>query len=323
MEEFLLKKISVISKEEEDILTGNSLDKNIYTSNSDFVVNYDKLMVGGRDISVRTHTRYTDFPLHKHNYLEMMIVLGGSITHDISNETITLSEGDILILNKHVLHSVRRADTPDIGVNIIISDSFIESLSHELSETVFSELAEENSKPNGSGIYLCFSAKGNKQIENIVENLLFELTEYSQDSSILKCTTSLLFDYLSRKSKKLLKIASRLPDKESIRRSSIIGYIRSYYREASLKELAEKMFLSPPYLSKMITDLFGKSFKELLFEERIRRATELIVKTDIPIGEIINNVGYENESYFHREFKRITGRTPLSLRREKKTSVST
>jgi YesN/AraC family two-component response regulator len=132
-----------------------------------------------------------------------------------------------------------------------------------------------------------------------------------------------LFDYLSRKSKKLLKIASRLPDKESIRRSSIIGYIRSYYREASLKELAEKMFLSPPYLSKMITDLFGKSFKELLFEERIRRATELIVKTDIPIGEIINNVGYENESYFHREFKRITGRTPLSLRREKKTSVST
>ena len=323
MEEFLLKKISVISKEEEDILTGNSLDKNIYTSNSDFVVNYDKLMVGGRDISVRTHTRYTDFPLHKHNYLEMMIVLGGSITHDISNETITLSEGDILILNKHVLHSVRRADTPDIGVNIIISDSFIESLSHELSETVFSELAEENSKPNGSGIYLCFSAKGNKQIENIVENLLFELTEYSQDSSILKCTTSLLFNYLSRKSKKLLKIASRLPDKESIRRSSIIGYIRSYYREASLKELAEKMFLSPPYLSKMITDLFGKSFKELLFEERIRRATELIVKTDIPIGEIINNVGYENESYFHREFKRITGHTPLSLRREKKTSVST
>ena len=279
------------------------------------------MIEGGRDISVRTHTRYTDFPLHKHNYLEMMIVLSGSITHTISGDTITLGEGDILILNKHVLHSIKKADTPDIGVNIIISDNFVESLSKELSETVFSELAAQNARPDGSGIYLCFSAKGNKQIENIVENLLFELTEYTADMQILRCTTTLLFDYLSRKSAKLLKIASRLPDKDSTRRAAIIGYIRGSYREASLAKLAELMFLSVPYLSKTVTELFGKSFKELLFDERIRRATELITKTDIPIGDIINSVGYENESYFHREFKKRTGRTPLSLRKEKRATV--
>ena len=57
-----------------------------------------------RDITVRTHTRYTDFPLHKHNYLEMMIVLGGSITHVIGQEEIKLDAGDILVMNKHVSH---------------------------------------------------------------------------------------------------------------------------------------------------------------------------------------------------------------------------
>ena len=103
-----------------------------------------------------------------------------------------------------------------------------------------------------------------------------------------------------------------------MRKSAILGYIRSNYRTATLKELSELIFLSAPYLSKIISEYFGKSFKELLFEERMARATEMIKKTGLPIGDIINSVGYENESYFHREFKRRTGKTPLSLRKEVK-----
>ena len=171
MEDFLIRKLSVVTDEEKRILSGKELDKKLYTEESDFIVHTDRLM-RGRDISVRTHTRYTDFPLHRHNYLEIMIVLSGSITHEIHGESITLGEGDILVLNKHTSHAIKRADTPDIGVNVIISDSFVESLLKELSETVFSELAEQNSRPDGRSVYLCFSAKGNKQIANIVENLL-------------------------------------------------------------------------------------------------------------------------------------------------------
>ena len=186
MEDFLLKKLSAVTDEERHILAGKNLNKNIYTGPGDFVINSDKITGGVRDITVRTHTRYTNFPLHRHNYLEIMIVLSGVITHRIDGEAITLGEGDILILNKHVAHSIDKVDTPDIGVNIILSDNFVETLSRELSETVFSELVKQNSTQDGSGIYLCFSAKGNKQIENIVENLLFELIEYSADASILK-----------------------------------------------------------------------------------------------------------------------------------------
>lgn len=317
MEDFLLKKIAAVTSEEQSILSGLDIDRNLYTGRGDFIVNAGKLLPGGRSIAVRTHTRYTNFPTHRHNYLEMMIVLSGNITHTIADEEITLCRGDILILNKHVSHSIKRAETPDIGVNIILSDSFIESLSADLSETVFSELVHQNSRPSGSGIYLCFSSDGNRQIENIIENLLFELTEYTADDRILRYTTALLFDYLSRKSKKLLRVASRMPDKNGMRRREILGYIQGNYRSASLTELASRMFLTPPYLSKTVHEIFGKGFKELLFEERIRRATELITKTDIPIGKIIESVGYENESYFHKEFKKQTGTTPLRLRKQK------
>ena len=317
MEDFLLRKLSEVTEEEKRILAGENLDKDIYTEASDFIVHSDKITGGARDITIRTHTRYTGFPLHKHNYLEIMIVLSGSITHRINGEELTLTEGDILILNKHVAHSIDKVGTPDIGVNVIISDNFAEVLSRELSETVFSELVKENATSDGSGIYLCFSAKGNKQIDNIIENLLFELIEYSADAQILKNTTALLFNYLSRKSSKLMRIASRLPDKESRRRSEIIGYVRSNYRSATLAELSDIMYLSVPYLSKTIKNLFGKSFKELLVDERMRRAADLVTKTDLPIGDIISGIGYENESYFHREFKKKWGKTPLSLRKEK------
>lgn len=317
MEKFLINKLASISCEEEAILSGSSLNKDLYAVGGEFVIDADRILSGGRSIAVRTHTRYTDFPLHKHNYLEMMIVLSGSITHVIADEEVTLSRGDILILNKHVSHSIKTANTNDIGVNVIISDNFIESLASELSETVFSELARQNSSPSGSGIYLCFSSDGNKQIENIIENLLFELTEYTADDRILRYTTALLFDYLSRKSKKLLKLASRMPDKIGVRRREILGYIQGNFRNATLSELADKMFLTPPYLSKVINEIFGKGFKELLLEERIRRAAELVTNTNIPIGEIIESVGYENESYFHKEFKKRLGLTPLKMRKMK------
>ena len=319
MESFLLEKISMVSDEENAILSGLDIDRTLYTGARDFVVNADKLLKGGRSISVRTHTRFTEFPEHKHNYLEMMIVLSGSITHVIAGERVTLTKGDILILNKHVSHSIKRAGALDIGVNIIISDSFVESLSEDLADTVFSEMAEQNSKLGGSGIYLCFGSDGNTQIENIIENLLFELIEYSADDRILRYTTALLFDYLTRKSKKLLKIASRTPDKNGMRRREILSYIQSNYKAATLTELSKRMYLTAPYLSKMINDVFGKGFKELLFEERMRRAVDLITKSNIPIGNIIESVGYENESYFHKEFKKHTGMTPLKMRKESRS----
>ncbi|MBQ8381062.1 MAG: helix-turn-helix domain-containing protein [Clostridia bacterium] len=316
MDRNLLRQISLVSDEERSILSGIPLEKSLYTSNAEFIVNSDKLLGKDRDIMIRTHTRFTSFPLHSHNYLEMMVVLSGGITNRIADKEIRLTEGDILIMNKHVSHSIDEAGIDDVGVNIIISDSFIKSLSGELSETVFTDICNENLKPDGDGIYLCFSTKGNKQIENIIENLLFELSEYGSGSQVLKYTTALLFGYLSRNSEDLLSGGSRMPDKDTKRRSQIQSYISSKYKTATLSELADMLFLSMPYLSKMIVDYFGKSFKELLFERRMSVATSLVLKTKLPIGEIINSVGYENESYFHREFKKVHGMTPLAMRRE-------
>lgn len=314
MDELLLKRISEITNEEKMILNGTPLDRAIYSGTDDFVVSSERISGGKTDITVRTHTRYVDFPLHRHNYLEMMIVLSGNITNRIGADAITLKAGDILVMNKHVTHSVDKADTSDLGVNIILPDDFIDALKAELSGTVFSELAEQNSRMDGSGIYLAFAAGENKRIANVIENLLYEVLDNSTNVQIKRYTMALLFDYLSEGADSLLRIASRMPDKDGVRRATILGYINTHYKTATLTELAGITFLSVPYLSKKTHEYFGKSFKELLLDARMKKARELIRETPLPIGSIINSVGYENESYFHREFKKHFGITPLAYR---------
>ena len=315
MEKYLLDILSRESEEETGILGGEVLNRKIYSGGEDFVINEARLFGAGRGISARTHTRYTDFPKHRHNYVEMMIVLSGSITHRIDGEPLTLSTGEILIMNKHVTHSVDRSGKDDIGVNIIMSDRFIDGVAGELSGTVFSSLIKENAKDGGSAIYLAFRTGGRKYIDNAIENLLFELTVRGEDVGVMSGTVSLLLRYLSLENEELLLHGNVKADKEEARRLSILSYIKASYRTASLSELSDKLYLTVPYLSKLIKESFGKSFKELVVDERMERAKGAIEGTTLPIGDVIRSVGYENESYFHREFKKRYGYTPLAIRK--------
>ena len=318
MEQYILERLSRESDEEIGIKEGELLNRKIYSSGEDFVINEARLFGGRSGISVRTHTRYTDFPTHKHNYIEMMIVLSGSITHRVEGETVRLSKGEILIMNKHISHSVERSGERDIGVNIIMSDGFISSMAAELSGTVFSSLIKENQKKDGAPMYLCFTDGNKKYIHNVIENLLFELISESPEIAVMSSTVSLLLHYLSIENSELLLSGSLTRDKDTERRLEIISYVKNNYRTASLLELSERLYLTVPYMSKIIKEYFGKSFKELVVEERLMRARDMFLGSTLPIGDVIRSVGYENESYFHREFKKRYGMTPLAVRKNGK-----
>jgi len=107
----------------------------------------------------------------------------------------------------------------------------------------------------------------------------------------------------------------RIGSGEGDREAEIRRFIhyRAHQRLA-LGHLAQALHLSESRTSHLVSELFGQPFKELLIEERIRRARSLLVGSTLTLGVIAERIGLQNEYYFSRLFKNRTGEPPGKFR---------
>ena len=150
-----------------------------------------------------------------------------------------------------------------------------------------------------------------------MESLIFShLFRESTDEYLLEQSIKMLLYYLSS-TNDTPHTSEEIPYSEQMKRK-ISKYIRTSYSTATLTECAKMLGLSPTYLSRWVCSYFEASFKELLMQERFSVACDLLRNTDTPIGDIITHIGYENSSYFHREFKKRFNTTPNAYRKRTK-----
>lgn len=95
---------------------------------------------------------------------------------------------------------------------------------------------------------------------------------------------------------------------------AVLGYIKSDCKNANLTKIAKDTHQSVSVLSKLIRQKTGYTFKELLQQRRFETAAHLLTETDLAVEEIALDVGYENLSYFFRQFKSRYGVTPRAYR---------
>lgn len=94
-----------------------------------------------------------------------------------------------------------------------------------------------------------------------------------------------------------------------------IKYIDKHYAEnLSLKSVAEVLFISESYLSKLFVRYLNLRFTEYINSVRIAKAVELLKNEDYKIHEISVIVGYNEYRYFDTVFKKIVGITPLQYK---------
>ena len=97
--------------------------------------------------------------------------------------------------------------------------------------------------------------------------------------------------------------------------AEISNYIMEHFNEnLYLDSLAQKFGVTPKYLSKLLKEHLGISFKAYLTQLRIDKAKELLARDDIKINEICTAVGFMNHSAFIRAFKLQTGISPSEYR---------
>lgn len=98
----------------------------------------------------------------------------------------------------------------------------------------------------------------------------------------------------------------------------ITNYIQVNYKEVTLDKLAEKFFLSKPYLSKYIKEKSGQTFGDILKEIRMKKATSMLRSTSNTVESIAEAVGYQNVEHFNRLFKKMFMMTPVQYRNSKR-----
>ncbi len=98
--------------------------------------------------------------------------------------------------------------------------------------------------------------------------------------------------------------------------TTVKNYIRSHLDENLTREsLAAMVYLTPDYLSHLFKRETGFSLTNYIIYERIEEAKRLLAGTSQNISDIATRCGFQNISYFSKQFRRFTGVTPREFRK--------
>ena len=309
----LMEELRRITAEEQRILDGRSgVDKALYTHARDFTIDSRQMLLDGKLIDIRPHTRFVHFPEHRHNYVEIVLMCQGHLTHIIDRTNrVELEEGDLLFLNQFSSHEILPAGMDDIAVNFMVLPEFFDTAQEMLDKgNVISQfLLSAMRREGGEGQYLHFKAAPLLPVQNLAENMIWSLLKRQPDRRRTnQFTMGLLFLELVNHGETLEAGGPSGGRDQAVMEA--LAYIQSNYRTASLTALANQMNLPDYALSKLIKTETGSTFKELLQQKRLHQAARLIRETDLPVSDVITLVGYDNTSYFYRVFREEFGLTP-------------
>jgi AraC-like DNA-binding protein len=79
--------------------------------------------------------------------------------------------------------------------------------------------------------------------------------------------------------------------------------------------LAEKLNLSPNYLSDMLRSLTGQSAQQHIHDHLIEKAKEKLSTTNLSVSEVAYALGFEHSQSFSKLFKTRTNLSPLEFRK--------
>lgn len=316
MTEEILRQLMVITPEEQRILAGeNSIDKQLYMSVEDNIIDAKKLLDAGKLIQVRTHTRFVHFPVHTHNYIEVIYMCSGSTHHVINGTDVTLNIGELLFLSQNATQEIYPAEEKDIAVNFIILPEFFDyglqmiGTEENLLRDFIVDCLKGDKSSSG---YLHFRVADVLPVQNLVENLIWTIQNKQPNKRRTnQVTMGLLFLQLMNYMDKLETDEEHSQQKLIIQ---VLSYVEDHYKEGELTHLAKELHYDRYWLSKEIKKRTGLNYTDLVQTKRLNQAAYLLLNSSMSVMDIAMAVGYDNISYFHRIFQKKYGVTPRGYR---------
>lgn len=272
--------------------------------------------------TIKRHGRFQAFPEHCHDCIEINYLYRGTCRQVVNGQTIDLVAGQALLLNRDTIHTILPLDEDDILLNLNIDPHYLMTglISRLSCDTMVTQIMVDSLNDSISHeAYLLFRSEGDERLRTYMENLL---AEWEEPSAMARDITNSL----------LALIVSELMlayEETCLERSEgpigaalpILHYLEQHYATCTLEETAEEFHLNPTYLSSLLKEKIGLSYREVVQHLRLDAAEHLLLTSDLSVTEVAHQVGYENVTFFYKKFKARNACSPGEFRERERAKA--
>lgn len=258
-----------------------------------------------------------EFPVHVHDFSELVVVTSGSAYHRVRGERYRVYPGHVFVVRSMVPHGYENAHDLKLS-QIILTESFFTRHFPELQkiegfQTLFYLQPEAEA-------YLAFESRMcldgsilstiDEQIQNLSNELATKRSGYETMSmSMLGQIVVLLCRYYEQ--------SGPLNDSSLVGIAGATSHIQSHYScNISIEELCEVAGMSCRSLTRHFRSTVGEPPIRYLNRVRAERSAALIRTTDLRMTEVAERVGFGDSNYFSRVFRSFFQISPRAYARE-------
>ncbi|MBS5521704.1 MAG: helix-turn-helix domain-containing protein [Clostridiales bacterium] len=242
---------------------------------------------------------------HLHEDVELVYVMEGQACVEINDHSYTLKENDMIVINSNNRHRILRSryDTEEAWWLCQIHISY-----RELLEDLQSDFA----------LFWCNSAVSDSGEYRVLAEILDEILEtwgINEPGNYLK--KSIYYKLIGCLSEHFLVtgMENRWSRKSKFEREELLSYMNAnYFRSITLKEMADRVYMSETAFSKYFKKMAGMNFVQYMNNIRLHHAIEDLLYSDKPMTRIAVDNGFASPSFFNRVFKSIYHMTPTEYR---------
>lgn len=312
-----------ISKSEENYKNGKY---------KDYSKLYKKKKINGKDVlyfsiedldsstlvTAKKHSRFQNFPEHCHSSIEINYMYSGKSVQIINGKEHILQEGQTLFLNYDTIHQIQALGENDILLVLNIQKEYLTSnffnrfSSESIVMNFFLNCLNDHVSHNN---FLIFNSQFSERLHIFISEFMCEWYAPSPVAPdiISSLLTLILSEIINVYKKDISHQDSSAQDEMVI---AILHYIEKNYNKCTLKNTATFFNLNANYLSNLLKKHTGFTYKELVIQQKINTAKQLLKNSSLSISEISNQVGYQNVSFFYEKFSTQVGCLPGDYRRQ-------
>ncbi|ANE45610.1 hypothetical protein SY83_04055 [Paenibacillus swuensis] len=248
---------------------------------------------------------------HQHPTYELLYCLEGRATEWINGNSVSLSEGDWLYLNRGVMHSTMTE--PDSVFTYF---------------TVHFDMEDEGMKSALSRCsYWCFPDGDTGMAAQLTElrRVLEDGEEADTNLNVRKLRIQSVITTLVAELLLVLEKAEPGPELSGASRkdTELAHTIEKLLTEAvftseTIESIAKRLYISRNHCTAIFLKVYGIAPHRYLSLMKLKKAKELILRSDDSLESIGERLGFSCASSFSRQFRRWTGHAPAVLRRTDK-----